>query len=52
MEELDTETVRKMHGMGAANLYQIRRRPGARLRTLLEESQRDLESGKGLPGEG
>ncbi|MBQ9344787.1 MAG: sigma-70 family RNA polymerase sigma factor [Kiritimatiellae bacterium] len=52
VEGLDTETVRKMHGVGAANLYQIRRRLGARLRTLLEESRRDLESGKGLPGEG
>lgn len=52
VEGLDAETVRKMHGVGADNLYQIRRRLGARLRTLLEEARRDLESGKGLPGAG
>lgn len=50
VEGLDGETVRKMHGIGADNLYQIRRRLGARLRVLLEEARRDLEAGNGLPG--
>lgn len=49
IEGLDSEVVRQMHGIGADNLYQIRRRLGARLRELLEEVRRDLESGGPLP---
>lgn len=49
IEGLDSEVVRRMHGIGADNLYQIRRRLGARLRELLEEARRDLETGGPLP---
>ena len=44
MEELDTETVRKMHGMGAANLYQIRRRVKATFAALLKAALEDLDA--------
>lgn len=49
VENLDSETVRRMHGVSADNLYQIRRRLGARMRSLLEEARRDMEDGGILP---
>ena len=52
VEGLGTDAVRRMHGIGADNLYQIRRRLGARLRELLPEVKRDLEDGGALPPSG
>ncbi len=49
IENLDSAAVQRMNGITAGNLYQIRRRLGQRLRTLLEEARRDMEGGGILP---
>ena len=43
IEKLDAETVGHLYGVTPNNLYQIRRRVGARFRVILEETMRDLD---------
>jgi RNA polymerase sigma-70 factor (ECF subfamily) len=49
IENLPTDAILRLHPVTPSNLYQIRRRLSARLRTLLAASRRDLESGADLP---
>lgn len=49
VENLPTEAISRLHGVSADNLYQIRRRLGARLRDLLAAAERDMETGAALP---
>ena len=49
IENLPTDAILRLHPVTPSNLYQIRRRLSARLRTLLATSRRDLESGADLP---
>lgn len=44
IEGLDSAAVQKLCGISADNLYQIRRRVGLRLRSLVEEAGRDLDA--------
>ena len=44
IEGLDATEVQRICGISADNLYQIRRRVGARFRILLEETMRDLDA--------
>ena len=44
IEGLDAPDVQRLCGFSADNLYQIRRRVGARFRILLEEAMRDLDA--------
>ena len=44
IEGLDATEVHRLCGISADNLYQIRRRIGARFRALLEETMRDLDA--------
>ncbi len=46
---LPTDAILRLHPVSPSNLYQIRRRLSARLRALLPDVRRDLESGAGLP---
>ncbi len=44
IEKMDAETVGRLCGVTPNNLYQIRRRVGARFRAILEETMRDLDA--------
>ena len=44
IEGLDTAAVQRLYGITADNLYQIRRRVGARFRVLLEEAMKSLDA--------
>lgn len=44
VEGLNATEVQRLCGISADNLYQIRRRVGARFRILLEETMRDLDA--------
>ncbi len=46
IDQMDSEAVCRLCGVSANNLYQIRRRVGARFRALLEETMRDLDAPK------
>lgn len=43
IEKMDAEAVGRLCGVTPNNLYQIRRRVGARFRVILEETMRDLD---------
>jgi RNA polymerase sigma-70 factor (ECF subfamily) len=49
VENLDTDAICRLHAVNADNLYQIRRRLAARLRVLLADAERDLDSGAAVP---
>lgn len=49
IENLPTDAILRLHPVTPSNLYQIRRRLSARLRTLLPSVRQDLESGSSLP---
>ena len=44
IEKLDAADIRRLYSVSADNLYQIRRRLGARFRALLEQTMRDMDS--------
>ena len=44
IEQLATEDILRLYSVTASNLYQIRRRLGARFRALLEQAMHDLDS--------
>lgn len=44
IEQLATEDILRLHSVSSSNLYQIRRRLGARFRVLLEQAMRDLDA--------
>ena len=44
IEKLDAEAASRLCGVTPNNLYQIRRRVGARFRVILEETMRDLDA--------
>ena len=44
IEKMDAEAVSRFYGVTPNNLYQIRRRVGARFRVILEETMRDLDA--------
>ena len=44
IEKMDAEAVSRLCGVTPNNLYQIRRRVGARFRVILEETMRDLDA--------
>ena len=44
IEKMDAEAVSRLCGVTPNNLYQIRRRVGARFRAILEETMRDLDA--------
>ena len=44
IEKMDAEAVSRLCGVTPNNLYQIRRRVGARFRAILEETMRDLNA--------
>ncbi len=50
IEKMDAEAVSRLCGVTPNNLYQIRRRVGARFRVILEETMRDLDAPR-LPPE-
>ena len=50
IEKMDAEAVSRFCGVTPNNLYQIRRRVGARFRAILEETMRDLDAPR-LPPE-
>jgi RNA polymerase sigma-70 factor (ECF subfamily) len=50
IEKMDAEAVSRLCGVTPNNLYQIRRRVGARFRAILEETMRDLDAPR-LPPE-
>ena len=50
IEKMDAETVSRLCGVTPNNLYQIRRRVGARFRVILEKTMRDLDAPR-LPPE-
>ena len=50
IEKMDAEAVSHLCGVTPNNLYQIRRRVGARFRVILEETMRDLDAPR-LPPE-
>ena len=50
IEKMDAETVGRLCGVTPNNLYQIRRRVGARFRVILEETMRDLDAPR-MPGD-
>jgi len=52
VERLDTAAVVRLCGVSRDNLYQIRRRLGARFRVLLAETARDLDAGGPVPPAG
>ena len=41
IEKMDAEAVSRLYGVTPNNLYQIRRRVGARFRVILEETMRE-----------
>ena len=43
IEKLDAADICRLYAVSADNLYQIRRRLGARFRTLLEQTMRDMD---------
>ena len=45
IEELDSETVRRVHRISPENLWQIRRRVGALFREQLAAAARDMDGG-------
>ena len=51
VEGIDTETVMRLHGMTRDNLYQIRARFTAKLKTLVATISTEMEEGR-LPGVG
>ena len=44
IDQMDAADVARLYSVSANNLYQIRRRVGARFRELLEEAMRDLDN--------
>ena len=44
IEQLDAADVARLYGVSANNLYQIRRRVGARFRVLVDEAMRDMDN--------
>ena len=44
IEKMDAEAISRLCGVKPNNLYQIRRRVGARFRVILEETMRDLDA--------
>lgn len=49
IEKLDATDIRRLYSVSADNLYQIRRRLGARFRALLEQTMRDMDSSPPAP---
>ena len=49
IEKLDAADIRRLYSVSADNLYQIRRRLGARFRTLLEQTMRDMDDSPPSP---